>query len=24
VRPDDIVDFAATLMDWRHDRHVPV
>jgi CBS domain-containing protein len=24
VRPDDIVDFAATLMDWRHIRHVPV
>jgi CBS domain-containing protein len=24
VRPDDIVDFAATLMDWRHVRHVPV
>ncbi|NOR20763.1 MAG: CBS domain-containing protein [Xanthomonadales bacterium] len=24
VRPDDIDDFAATLMDWRHVRHVPV
>ncbi len=24
VRPNDIVDFAATLMDWRHVRHVPV
>jgi CBS domain-containing protein len=24
VRPDDIVDFAATIMDWRHVRHVPV
>jgi len=24
VRPDDIVDFAATLMDWRHIRHIPV
>jgi CBS domain-containing protein len=24
VRPDDIVDFAASLMDWRHIRHVPV
>lgn len=24
VSPDDIVDFAATLMDWRHVRHVPV
>ncbi len=24
VRPDDIVDFAATLMDWRKIRHVPV
>jgi CBS domain-containing protein len=24
VHPDDIVDFAATLMDWRHVRHVPV
>lgn len=24
VRPNDIVDFAATLMDWRHIRHVPV
>lgn len=24
VRPHDIVDFAATLMDWRHVRHVPV
>ncbi len=24
VRPDDIVDFAATLMDWRHVLHVPV
>ncbi len=24
VRPDDIVDFAATLMEWRHIRQVPV
>ena len=24
VRDDDIVDFAASLMDWRHVRHVPV
>ncbi len=24
VRADDIVDFVATLMDWRHVRHVPV
>ena len=24
VRPDYIVDLAATLMDWRHVRHVPV
>jgi CBS domain-containing protein len=24
VRQDDIVDFAASLMDWRHIRHVPV
>ena len=24
VRPDDIVDFAVSLMDWRHIRHVPV
>ena len=24
VRQDDIVDFAASLMDWRHVRHVPV
>jgi CBS domain-containing protein len=24
VRPDDIVDFAASIMDWRHIRHVPV
>lgn len=24
VHPDDLVDFAATLMDWRHIRHVPV
>jgi len=24
VHPDDIVDFAASLMDWRHVRHVPV
>ena len=24
VQPDDIIDFAATLMDWRHVRHVPV
>lgn len=24
VRPDDIVDFAASLMEWRYVRHVPV
>lgn len=24
VRPDDIVDFAASLMEWRYIRHVPV
>jgi len=24
VRPDDIVDFAATLMDWHRVRHIPV
>jgi len=24
VRPDDLVDFAATLMEWRHVRHIPV
>ena len=24
VRPDDLVDLAATVMDWRHIRHVPV
>ncbi len=24
VRPDDLVDFAASLMDWKHIRHVPV
>jgi CBS domain-containing protein len=24
VRPEDIVDFAASLMEWRHVRHVPV
>ncbi len=24
VRPEDIVDLAATLMEWRHIRHVPV
>src|SRR5256884_2184894 len=24
VRPDDLVDFAASVMDWRHIRHVPV
>lgn len=24
VRPDDIPDFAASLMDWKHLRHVPV
>jgi CBS domain-containing protein/gamma-glutamylcysteine synthetase len=24
VRADDIVDFVATLMDWRHVRHIPV
>ena len=23
VRPEDIVDLAASLMDWRHIRHVP-
>lgn len=24
VRPTDIIDFAASVMDWRHVRHVPV
>src|SRR5205085_1523832 len=24
VRPDDLVDFAASVMDWQHIRHVPV
>ncbi len=24
VQPDDIIDFAASLMEWRHIRHVPV
>ena len=24
VRPEDVVDLAASLMDWRHIRHVPV
>ena len=24
VRPDDLVDMAASLMEWRHVRHVPV
>jgi len=24
LRPDDLVDLAASLMDWRHIRHVPV
>ena len=24
VRPDDLVDLAASVMDWRHVRHVPV
>jgi CBS domain-containing protein len=24
VRPDDLIDFAASVMDWRHIRHVPV
>lgn len=24
VRPDDLVDMAASVMDWRHIRHVPV
>src|SRR5690625_6495450 len=23
VRPDDIVDFAASLMEWRYGRHIP-
>src|SRR6185295_15023131 len=22
--PDDLIDFAASVMDWRHIRHVPV
>src|SRR5262249_23684271 len=24
VRPDDLVDFAASVMHWKHIRHVPV
>jgi CBS domain-containing protein len=24
VRPDDVLDLAASLMEWRHVRHVPV
>ncbi|MDT7603915.1 MAG: hypothetical protein QOF61_1912 [Acidobacteriota bacterium] len=24
MRPDDLVDFAASVMDWRHVRHVPI
>jgi CBS domain-containing protein len=24
VNPDDLIDFAASMMDWRHIRHVPV
>lgn len=24
VRPDDLIDLAASLMDWRHIRHIPV
>ena len=24
VRPDDLIDLAASVMDWRHIRHVPV
>ncbi|MEP7336599.1 MAG: CBS domain-containing protein [Acidobacteriota bacterium] len=24
VRPDDLIDLAASLMDWKHVRHVPV
>jgi len=24
VRPDDLIDLAASIMDWRHVRHVPV
>jgi CBS domain-containing protein len=24
VRPDDLIDLAASMMDWRHVRHVPV
>jgi len=24
VRPDDLIDLAASVMDWRHVRHVPV
>ncbi len=24
VRPEDIIDFAASMMNWRHIRHVPV
>ena len=24
VSPDDLIDFAASVMDWRHVRHVPV
>ncbi|HEU4768710.1 MAG TPA: CBS domain-containing protein, partial [Pyrinomonadaceae bacterium] len=24
LKPDDLIDFAASVMDWRHIRHVPV
>src|ERR1044072_2911689 len=24
VKPDDLIDLAASVMDWRHIRHVPV
>ena len=24
VRPDDLLDLAASIMDWKHVRHVPV
>jgi len=24
VQPDDLIDFAASMMDWKHVRHVPV
>ena len=24
VQPDDLIDLAASVMDWRHIRHVPV